>query len=273
MAAAAAGWTLQGKTLKTFGVQLYTLRSIINDKPLEVLQALEGMGYREVEVIRGNIDKVWPALQQTKLKATSLHMDTQLFTKDQAKLGPALEEAAAKGFKYVVCPYVAPADRGGEDVIKKLAETLNRAGAECRKSGVTLCYHNHAFEFAPAGQGTLLDVLMGNTDPKAVQLELDIMWSKVAGVEPVSVLAKYRGRVPLLHLKNLKTVPVAPQYNERVGRDQFEEVGKGVIDVKAVLQASAKAGVKHYFVEQDQTPGNPLESVKGSASYLRSLSF
>lgn len=273
LAASAAVAAVEAKQLKGFGAQLYSLRSIINEKPLEVLQGLEAAGYTEAEVIRTNMDKIWDALKQTKLKPVSLHIDTQMFTKDIDKLNPTLDDAKKRGFSYVVCPYIAPADRGGVEVIKKLADTLNKAGERCRAAGINLCYHNHAFEFEPvAGGGNLLDVLMKNTDPKLVGLELDIMWAKVGGVEPVKVFEQYKGRIPLVHMKNVKG-GIGPQYNERVPKEAFEEVGKGVIAIGPVLVAAQKAGTKHFFVEQDQTPGNPLDSLRGSATYLKGLKF
>jgi sugar phosphate isomerase/epimerase len=272
---ALAGTTLaSAKTLKSFGAQLYTLRSIIDAKPLETLQALESLGYTEAEVIRGNMAKIWDALRQTKLKPVSLHLDTSYFTRDIDKLNPTLDDAKVKGFQYAVCPYIAPQDRGGVDVIKKLAETLNRAGERVKAAGMHLCYHNHAFEFEPVAgtNDTLLDVLLKNADPKLVGLEFDVMWSQVAGVDPVSIFAKYRGRIPLVHLKNVIKLPTA-LYNEKVPKEAFKDVGSGVIDMAKVLQAAQKAGSKHYFVEQDQTPGNPLDSLKLSADYLKKLNY
>ena len=271
-AAAASTASLAGARLKTVGVQLYTLRTVIDERPLEVLQALEQVGFRECEVIQGNMGKIWDSLKQTRLKPVSLHLDTAMFTRDQGKLPAALEDAKKRGFSYVVCPYIAPQDRGGVDVIKRLAETLNKAGETCAKSGLKLAYHNHAFEFEPAGAGTLLDVLLDSSDPKLVTLELDIMWSRVGGVNPVSLLQKYGKRVTLMHLKNV-AAEVGPQFNEKVPREAFREVGNGAVDIPAVLRAAAKAGVQHYFVEQDQTPGNPLDSLKQSYGYLQQLSY
>ncbi|GAB4413062.1 MAG: sugar phosphate isomerase/epimerase [Bryobacter sp.] len=274
LAATASAVALSAKTLKTFGAQLYTLRSIIDAQPLDTLRALEGQGYREAEVIRGNMAKIWDALKQTQLKPVSLHVDTSYFTRDIDKLNPTLEDAKAKGFTYVVCPYIAPQDRGGVDVIKRLADTLNTTGERAKAAGLQLAYHNHAFEFEPVAgtPDTLLDVLMKNTDAKLVGLELDVMWSQVAGVDPVSIFRKYKGRIPLVHLKNVMALP-KPQYNERVPREAFKEVGEGVINMASVLKAAAAAGAKHYFVEQDQTPGNPLDSLKKSADYLRTLQY
>lgn len=262
----------KARTLKVIGVQLYTVRSVLPQKPLETLKAIDQIGYREVEVVAASLDKIWDSLKQTSLKPVSLHLDTALFMHDQDKLPGALDDAKKRGFEYVVCPYIPPQERGGADVMRKLGETLNKAGEMCRKTGLRLCYHNHAFEFQPEGSGTLLDVLMQTADPGLVNLELDVMWSTVAGVDPVSVLKKYGKRVVLMHLKN-----VAPglqkQYNETVPRTAFREVGNGVVDIPAVLKAASEAGVQHYFVEQDQTPGDPLASLKQSFDYLRKLNF
>jgi sugar phosphate isomerase/epimerase len=270
--ALAAAPAASARSLQTIGVQLYTVRGVLPEKPRETLKALEQIGFREAEVVAATTDKIWPSLTETALKPVSVHLDTALFTRDQAKLPAALADAKKRGFAYVVCPYIAPKDRGGIDVIRRLGETLNRAGKLCRESGLALCYHNHAFEFEPAGNGTLLDELMRTADAQLVGLELDIMWAQVAGVDPVAVLKQYGSRVALMHLKNV--AEGTPQrYDEAVPRTAFREVAKGVIDIPKVLRAAAAAGVKHYFVEQDQTPGDPLASLRDSYAYLRNLDF
>lgn len=269
---AAGSLALQAKKLKSIGCQLYTLRSVIDKDPKAIFDQLREAGYGEVEVVRGNMSKIWDALKQTKLKPVSLHIDTQYFTVQQDKLGPALDDAKAKGFKYVVCPYIAPADRGGVDVIKKLADTLNSAGEKCKAAGTQLCYHNHAFEFEPVkgGKGNLLDVLMESTDPALVGLEFDIMWSAVGGMDPIEVLKKYKGRVPLLHVKDLGP-NITVRYNERVPKEAFKEAGAGVLELPKILKAAQENGTRHFFVEQDQTPGDPMASLKQSIAYLKKL--
>ena len=268
----AAATPALARTLKPIGVQLYTVRTILPEKPAETLKALEQIGYREVEAVYNVLDKIWPDLKQTSMKPVSVHLDTMLFTRDRDKLPAALDNVKSKGFRYAVCPYIAPQDRGGVDVMRKLADTLNSAGEICRKSGMHLCYHNHAFEFEPAAEGTLLDVLMKAADPKLVSLELDIMWSQVAGVDPVAVLKQYGKRVALMHVKNVAP-DVPKQYHEKVPRTAFREVDNGSVNVPAVLKAAHQAGVKHYFVEQDQTPGDPLASLKQSYDYLAKLDY
>ena len=269
---AASAVPLSARKLRTVGVQLYTLRTVLPKEPLETLRALEKIGYREVEATQDNLDRIWPALKQTSLRAVSIHMATNLFTKEQAKLPAALDVAKKHGFEYVVCPYIEPKDRGGIDVMRRLGDNLNKAGELCRKAGLHLCYHNHAFEFAPAERRTLLDVLMEAADPKLVSLELDIMWSRVAGVDPTSVLLRFGSRIPLVHLKN-----VAPGFGRRFNEDlppkAFRDLGHGVIDLVPVLKAAAQVGVKHYFVEQDETPGNPVDSLRASYEHLQKLDF
>lgn len=263
-----------GRKLSTFGVQLYTVRDIINKDPERVLSEIEAAGYKEIEAGYDNLGKIMEAAHKAKLRAVSIHLDTYLFTKNRDKLGPVLEEVKNHGFEYVVCPYIDPKDRGGVDVIKKLADNLDKAGAQCMGAGLKLCYHNHAFEFASAGEGagTLMDVLLANTDPKHVGWEMDIFWVGVTGNDPVDWLKKYSKRVALLHVKD-KADGVAKRFDENVPRSAFKEVGAGTMDLKAILHAATESGVKHFFVEQDSTPGDPLASLKVSASYLKKFDF
>lgn len=156
------------------------------------------------------------------------------------------------------------------DVFKSLAQMLNTSGKRAKALGLKMCYHNHAFEFEPLTGGTLgLDVLMNETDKSAVSLELDIFWTSVAGHDPVALLKKYSGRVPLLHLKD-KAQGLATQYNEKVPPETFKEIGNGSIDIPVVLSTANSAGVRHYFVEQDQTSGDPIASLRQSYTYLQS---
>jgi sugar phosphate isomerase/epimerase len=249
------------------GVQLYTVRNTIGADPAGVLKAIQDIGYSEVEATYGNLDKIWPALKETKLKPVSIHLDTALFFEGGAKLDAAMADVKQRGFEYVVLPYIPPEQRGGLDIFKKLAETLNKSGEKAKAAGMTLCYHNHAFEFEPMQGTTGLALLMKETQKDLVSLELDVFWVSVAGHDPVALLKKYANRVALVHLKDKATgTPV--QYNERVPKETFKEVGSGTVDIPAVLAAAKRAGVKNYFVEQDQTPGDPIESLRESYKYL-----
>jgi sugar phosphate isomerase/epimerase len=270
-AAAATAASLAARALETVGVQLYTVRRVLPKNPLETLRAIEQIGYREVECTADHLDDIWPSLKQTSLKAVSVHLNEQVFIHQPEKLPAALEDAQKHGFEYVVCPWIDPRDRGGVEMIRKLGQTLNHAGELANKAGMRLCYHNHAFEYQPTPDGRLLDVLMKTTDPKLVNLELDVMWAHVAGVDPISILKHYCDRIPLVHLKNVAP-GVAPRFNENIPRAAFHDLSNGAVDIPGVLRAAKQAGVKHYFVEQDETPGDPIESLRKSFQYLAGLS-
>jgi len=262
---------LRARALETVGVQLYTVRRILPKNPLETLRTIEQIGYREVELAGDDIAVIWPALQQTSLKAVSVHLNPLFFLHEPEKLPAAVEDARKHHLEYAVCPWIDPRDRGGADMIRKLGARLNSAGEICQKAGMHLCYHNHAFEYQPVGKERLLDILMQSTDPKLVSLELDVMWAHVGGADPVSILKQYGARIPLVHLKNVAP-GVKTRYNENIPANAFRDLGHGVVDIPAVIREAKQVGVKHYFVEQDETPGNPLDSLRESFQYLESLS-
>ena len=252
------------------GVELYTVRNVIDAHPLETLKAIQDIGYAEVEAIYADLPKIWSALEQTKLKAVSVHVDTKLLMAGGGELDDALGKLRERGFHYVVFPYLAESQRGGVDVYKKLASDFNKIGQQAKAHGLTFCYHNHAFEFQPMNGTMPIEILLGQTDKNLVSLEMDIFWVSVAGHDPVQMLKKYGDRVKLLHLKDKKR-GFPTQYNEHVPKDTFQAVGKGSINIPAVLKAAASTPVQHYFVEQDQTPGDPIASLRDSYQYLSSV--
>lgn len=251
------------------GVQLYTVRNVIGKDPAATLQAIQKIGYTEIEAIYASLDEIWPALKQTSLQPVSVHIDEAIFVKGGSGLDAALANAKERGFKYAVVPYIPVDQRGGADMFKRLADTLNKSGEKANANGLHLCYHNHAFEFKPLDGKTGLEMLMSETQKDLVSLELDIFWASVAGHNPVDVLKTYSGRVRLLHLKDKSRAFTQTQFNENVPKDTFKEDGSGSVDIPAALAAANTAGVEHYFVEQDQTPGDPIASLQKSFNYLK----
>ncbi len=253
------------------GVQLYTVRNVIKKDPAAILGAIQQIGYTEIEAVFADLDAIWPALKQTTLKPVSVHIDEKLFMTGGSALDSALDDVKQRGFKYAVVPYIPVSERGGAEMFKHLAENLNKSGEKAKSKGLQLCYHNHAFEFKPLDSGkTGLEMLMSQTQKGLVSLELDMFWASVAGHNPVEILNTYSGRVLLLHLKDKSSSFTKTEYDENVPKDTFKEDGSGSIDIPAVLKAADAAGVQHYFVEQDQTPGDPIASLRKSFEFLSS---
>jgi sugar phosphate isomerase/epimerase len=166
---------------------------------VDTLNAIHDIGYLN--------EATWPVHKigrrfTSGMKPVSMHLDSGMIARGGDDLNRALDQLKQYGFAYAVFPYVAPADRGGPDVIEALAEKLNRAGEKCRALGLSCCYHNHAFEFEPVNGATLLQVLADNTDKKLVGFEVDAFWVSVAGHDPAEFIGMMSGRVPLVHLKD-----------------------------------------------------------------------
>lgn len=244
------------------GVQIYTVRNILANDPAKVLRDIHAIGYTELEATADTLAKNWPAIEASGLKRVSAHLNTKPTDEQFA-------DVKAKGFQYAVVPYIPPDQRGGVDVMKKLAASLQDSGKRASAHGLQLCYHTHAFEYQPMEGTTPFEILMGETDAALVKLELDIFWAVVAGRDPVEILGKHKGRVPLIHLKDeARGMLSATQYNEKVPKELFKEVGSGSLDIPAVLKAANEAGVQHYFVEQDQSP-DAMASLRSSYAYLK----
>jgi sugar phosphate isomerase/epimerase len=256
---------------RPWGVQLYTVRELIARNPAATLRALKAIGFTELEIIQPTLATVAPLAESLGFTIVSAHLDGP--TASGEGLPAFLDQARRYGVRYVVIAWLPPerrpTDRAGYE---RLGGEFNRVGEVVSRAGLQLCYHNHAFEFGQAPDGARwLDVLMAATDPSLVRLELDTFWVSVTGANPVDLIERYAGRIELMHLKDRNPAAPLTVREDRVARDAFVEVGSGAIDFPAVLAAARKARVAHYFVEQDHTPGDPLDSLTASYAYLAGL--
>lgn len=252
-------------TAKNLGVQLYTVRNIIGPDPSKILREIQDIGYTEVECTLGNLNQIWPALKQTSLQAVSVHLEG---LESGDKLNSTLADLKQRGFEYVVVPYLDTI-KGGMSGLKRIADSLNAMGEKAVGQGMTLCYHNHAHDFTPMNGTPALDLLLKDTNPQYVQLELDVFWAAVAGHDPGQVLKQYAGRVPLVHLKDKSKAFTKTQFNEHVPNTAFQSVGSGSLNFPDILSVAAASGVRHYFVEQDQATGSPIDALRKSFDYLK----
>jgi|YNPMSStandDraft_1061717.scaffolds.fasta_scaffold10476_1 sugar phosphate isomerase/epimerase len=269
------------KFARPLGVQLYTVRTLMPKDPRGTLAAIASMGYEFVEAGRGQLAQLEPHLKELRLATPSVGLELPLVTGSWGQGGApqnapkSLAEAVAplpeKGVKFVVISYVGKPMRDEPGFYERFGDQMNRAGEICRKHGVQLCYHHHSFEFDPASGKRPFDTLVERFDPKLVQFEIDTFWLKIAGQEPAAMLRRLKGRVSLVHLKDIAR-GTAVEFNEgKVPREAFKEVGNGELNWADVLKACDEAGVRHYIVEQDWWPGDPLDSLKQSIRFLRSM--
>jgi sugar phosphate isomerase/epimerase len=253
------------------GAELYTVRTIIDQDTDGVLGRIAEIGYTEVEPGRAALDKLAPLLKKHKLKPTSCHIEQELVVGGDTKatLPQAIESAKNAGAQMMIFPYLAPVKRGGVDAMRKFADQMNEAGAKVVAAGMKFGYHNHAFEFGGKPGERPIDVFMERFDPKIVGFQIDVFWVSVAGNDPVEWINRLKQRVISVHLKD-KAVEQPVLYAENVPKTTFKEVGSGSLDFPGILKAASSVGVKHFFVEQDQTPADPVASLAQSYKYLRS---
>ena len=256
---------------RRWGVQLYTVRGLLAKDPATTLQRVAAIGYKELEILQPTLDVVAPLAQRLGLTIVSAHLDAQ--TAAGNGLTAFIEKAKPLGLKYAVVPFIAPADRPSDrSGFERLGERLARMADESRKAGLELAYHNHAFEFGADASGTRwLDLLMSSTTAAGMKLQLDVFWASITGADPVAIIKQYSGRIASLHLKDKKRDAPNVFSEAAVARDTFVEVGSGALEFPAILAAARAAGVTHYFVEQDATPGDPVDSLKKSFGYLSTL--
>jgi sugar phosphate isomerase/epimerase len=280
----AAGAELGG----AWGVQLYTLRNLLPTRPAETLKAVAALGYREVEMLRPGLETLTPMAKDVGLAVPAMHIEAPIVTGEWAAwkstpgaltslpaesygIDAAIADAKKHGMRFLTVAYLMAQERTTLDFYRRFADSMNRAGEKCAAAGLSLCYHHHSFEFEPLEGKVPMDVLVERFDKKAVGYEIDVFWLSIAGRDPVKTIRDLGSRVRLLHLKD-KSKGTSNEYQEsKVKPGAFTEVGSGVVDFPGVLAAGKAVGVAHGFVEQDQTPGDPLASLKKSYDYLETL--
>ncbi len=259
------------KQPKVLGIQLYSVREDMKTDPLGTLEKLAAMGYRQVEhanymnrkfygfsapEFRKHLDGMGLKMPSGHTVMGKQHWNagTNQFT-DEWKY--TVEDAATVGQKFVISPWLDESLRRNYDDMKRYMDVFNKSGELCNKSGMKFGYHNHDFEFSNKLNGIVLyDVILQNTDPKLVAQQLDIGNMYSGGGRAMDVLKKYPGRFELLHVKD--------EVKTNDGKYESAVIGKGIINVKQVLDLAKKLGGTSYFIiEQESYQGmKPIDSVK-----------
>ncbi|MEB0277432.1 sugar phosphate isomerase/epimerase [Mucilaginibacter sp. 5C4] len=255
------------------GLQLFTVRELMAKDPVNTLSKVAKIGFNSIEgATYTGTEKFYgmtPAIFKKTLNDNGLNMFSAHYMLGESTLQikgtifndwqKAVDDAAAVGLKYMVCAFLFDTERGNLDHYKQTADKLNKAGELCKKAGIQLCYHNHAFEFDAQDNQYPYDLLLNNTDADLVKMEMDLYWIYKAKQDPVVWFNKYPGRFPLWHIKDMDKTPKA----------FYTEVGNGVIPFKEVFKHAKTAGLKYFYNEQDETPGDPLVSIAQSYIYIK----
>jgi sugar phosphate isomerase/epimerase len=248
------------RALDRAGIQLYSVRHAMQQDFEGTLRRVAEVGYEEVEFagyFGRTPEQVRAILADAGLDAPASHVP---FERVADGWDGMLDVAQAIGHGYVVVAWVAPQARQTLEDWRRIAGQFNQAGARARERGLRFAYHNHDFELAPTGGRLPLDLLLEETDPEAVEFEMDLYWTVKAGGDPLAYFARHPGRFPLVHVKDSAGPPQHRMVNP----------GEGVIDFRAIAARSAQAGIRHWFAEHDE-PADPWGFARAAHAYLKGL--
>jgi len=241
-----------------YALQLYTVRDYLEKDVAAALQKVRESGYTHVEVagthgLTAAEFKKW--LDAAHLKAMSVHTGYE----DVVNNTPAVVELAnTLGVKYVAIGGIDRALTPDKEGWQACGRALDAGGARLREAGIILNYHNHAHEFDRIGGEYPFDILMGSASPENLAAQIDTFWVRYAGLNPAGLIARYAGRCPLLHVKDMLDIKSRA----------FTEMGNGILDWREIFAAAATAGTKWYIVEQDVCPRDSMASAAISAQFM-----
>lgn len=249
--------------IKAIGLQLYTVREIFQNDPVRTLEQVARIGYREVEFGGGGYDAMDHAMlrktmDRLGLRSPSIHVGYDALL---GQFDRSVAMAKTLGADTVVLPYMTDEHRN-EQGWQAALPNFNRFATGLQKAGLGFAYHNHDFEFTVKPGGvSLYERFLKETDPALVKIELDLYWAAHAGEDAAALIERLGSRIYAYHVKDM-----------RADRS-MAAVGQGRTDFGALFKLKGSAGVRHFYVENDQAPAPYLPDIDTSFKTLRALRF
>jgi sugar phosphate isomerase/epimerase len=230
---------------------LYTLREESAQDFEGVLRSVAEVGYEGVELFDLHgfaASEVRSWLDALGLEVAGRHAGLDAI---HTSLPELAAELAVLGSDRLTLSWIEPpaSDAEARAAVATIAAAAQRVG----DAGLRFGFHNHWAELERFEGGSVLDSLL-ELPADELWVELDLGWAWEAGVDPVELLERARGRSPLVHVKDFRAR----------GTREFCPVGDGAVGYDRVLPAAIAAGVEWLLVEQDETEGSGLDAVKRS---------
>lgn len=253
--------TARGAPGRKIGLQLYTVRELFAPDPIGTLEKVAAIGYREVEYGGGGYEAMdhaalRKAMDRLALTAPSIHVGYDALA---GRFDETVAMARTLGADTIVVPWMEEKFREAAAWRGAVAD-FNRFAERLKAVNLGFAYHNHDFEFTHKdGDRTLFDVLIAEGDPELLGIELDLFWAVKAGQDPKALIRRLPGRIYAYHVKDM------------TAEGAMTSVGKGVIDFAGIFTLNERAGVKHLYVENDQSPAPYLPDITTSFTTLSRL--
>jgi sugar phosphate isomerase/epimerase len=256
------------------GLQLFTVRGPLAKDVTGTIKKIASIGYEDCETYGYNPEAgTYYGMKDPEFKTlladngmitTSGHYDfTKFFDKPADDMmryaDQCIEGAHALNQRYITWPWLDPAFRTLEH-FRQLTGKLNNIGERVKKAGLGFAYHHHDFEFTDHDGQNGYDVIMGQTDPSLVKLQMDLYWVMHSSkLSPSELINKQPGRFVMWHIKDM----------DKQSRD-YSELGNGSIDFSVILPSASKAGLQYYYIEQGGNfAKDPIQSITDSAAYFK----
>jgi sugar phosphate isomerase/epimerase len=247
--------------MSKIGLQLYSIRELAQNDFFGTIEKVGKIGYDGVE-FAGFFDasskELKKVLTDSGLEACGSHTGINLLMNN---LEEVIEYNIEINNSYIICPSIPEKMGNSSDAWKRTADLFNEIGMRCKKNGIQFGYHNHWAEFQMFDGKYGFDILAQNTQPDLVCLEIDTYWVEYTGLKSVDFIKKYPDRLPLLHIKDMKS------FEEK----KCTEIGKGVINFKEITSLGKNYGTIWYIVEQENFDIPYMQSIEDSLQYLRSI--
>ncbi len=268
-AATATGLVASQAARIEVGLELYSLRRDLAADIPGTLARVRGMGFRDVEVpgYYGLAPAAFrQALDHAGLKASSLVAQWDSLDKNFAQV---VSDLNTIGAQWAILPWIPHGPRFERSDAENAGRKMTAWGADLARAGYRFAYHPHGYEFQPAPEGTLFDVLATATDPASVSFEMDTFWIAWPGQDCVRLLKRYPHRFRLLHLKDLSKGAGPGNLSGSAPDEDSVAVGDGAIPWKQVLEAAREQGCERYYIE-DESPAAP-QQIPRSLKFISGL--
>jgi sugar phosphate isomerase/epimerase len=250
------------RRLARIGIQVYPVRALLKQDMRGALARLSRIGYKEVEFwgsFKETPAEVRRILDDNGLVSPSIHIG---FPESLDGFAPTYAAAKVMGQQWITVTSFPPGPTATVDDWKRIAGSFNDAGARAKAAGFRFAFHNYGEEFKKIGDTLPMHVLLRETNPELVSFELDVHWAISGGGNVIDLLSSFPGRFPMVHVKDSSGPPKFTQ----------TDVGAGTYPWARIFDATARAGVQHYFAEIDDSP-DPMAFAKVSYDYLTHLEF
>lgn len=245
------------------GAQMFTVRELCRtlDSLDETMKKVADIGYTTIQlsgVCAYEADWMAEKLKAYGLTADITHFDYKRIVNDTDNTIAFHDRMGCHYIGIGICP--KSIDPTG---LAQMAEEVRPALAKIQASGHRFMYHNHNMEFALYNGKNFLEHLCDTFTPEECGITLDTYWVQAGGGDPAYWLRKLKGRVEVVHFKDMV-------YSPEDKAVRMAAIGEGNMNYGEILKACEDAGTRYAYVEQDNCYGeDPIECLRRSYEYLR----